>query len=285
MSEPAASGGAIIWLNGSFTPLEEARISPLDRGFLYGDGFFETLRAENGRALYLQLHLQRLYGSLSAFRLSLDPTPDWEGVARELLAQNMLTRDPAALKIIVTRGIAAPLGLPPPDRPTLCITAQKYDPPAPELYGRGWKLHIFKEGYPPPFAPHKSLNYLYHLSARQAALDAGCHEAILTDQNGRVTETSAGTLVARTSGRWWAPESPHRLAGTTIQKLSAILEAKGDKIEQHPAGQEELFSAKTVWVLNSLIGIMPVCRIDGRQVADPACSEAAHLRKLLFARG
>lgn len=285
MSESPDSGHGTIWLNGNFTPLAEARISPLDRGFLYGDGFFETIRAENGRALYLKLHLERLHESLCAFSLPLVSQPDWERIISELLVRNKLAGHIAAVKIIVTRGTASPPGLPLPEKPTVCATAQRYDPPSSELYDKGWNLLIFKEGYAPPLAPFKSLNYLYHLSARQAALNNLCHEAILLDPEGMVTETSAGSLVARSGGRWWSPASPHCLPATTLRKLSAILEESGVKIERRPATPKRLFFAETVWVLNSLIGIMPVSHIDGHPVFDRSSAEAARLRALLFARG
>ncbi|MFZ2448122.1 MAG: aminotransferase class IV [Syntrophobacteraceae bacterium] len=277
--------GKTIWLNGGFIPLDEARISPLDRGFLYGDGFFETIRAEAGGALYLRAHLERLYASLGAFRIALGPVPDWDATVSALLRQNGLDRRAASVKILVTRGIASPLGLPVPERPTVCVFAREYAPPPREDYEKGWDLHIFKEGHSPPLAAHKSLNYLYYLAARQSALDAGGREAILLDRDGLVTETSAGSLLARTGGRWWTPESAHMLPGITIREVRAILREAGTEVEHRPARPEDIESAETVWVLNSLIGVMPAAQIEGRPLADPASGQAARMRDLLFARG
>jgi len=277
--------GKTIWLNGRFLSLDEARVSPLDRGFLYGDGFFETIRAEAGMPLYLRAHLERLYGSLAAFRIALDPVPDWEATLSALLRQNGLERGAASVKILVTRGIASPLGLPAPERPTVCIFAREYAPPSREEYEKGWELHIFQEGYSPPLAAHKSLNYLYYMAARQSALDAGGREAILLDRDGLVTETSAGSLLARTGGRWWTPESAHMLPGITIRQVRAILLEAGAEVEPRPARPQDIESAETVWVLNSLIGIMPAAQIEGRPLARQAPGEAARMRGLLFARG
>jgi len=128
----------------------------------------------------------------------------------------------------------------------------------------------------------KSLNYLYYLTARQAALDVGCDMAVIVDQSGLVTETCTGSLIARTDGRWWTPESRFQLPGTTIRSLSAILENARFKVKPRPARSEDFHSADTVWTLNSLIGIMPVAQIDEQRVPNPAQAEAAHSRDRLF---
>ena len=276
------SGRTTIWLNGHFTPLDEARISPLDRGFLYGDGLFETIRAEKGKILYLRMHLDRLGASLSELRIAIDPMPDWSPILNRLLRENDLAPGIAAIKIIVTRGVSPSPGLPAPEKPTVCVIARPYDPPPSRVYEKGWKLRAYREGYPPPLARFKSLNYLYSLTARQAALEAGCDEAIMVDPSGLVTETSAASLIARTGDRWWTPESRFQLPGTTIQALCAIMENAGAGVEHRSARLDDFHAADTVWALNSLIGIMPVAQIDDRRVPDPAPTEAERLRHRLF---
>jgi branched-chain amino acid aminotransferase len=276
------SGRTTIWLNGDFTPLDKAPISPLDRGFLYGDGLFETIRADGGKIARLAMHLERLEASLSEFRIKIDPVPDWKPILNRLLSENELTQGIGAIKIIVARGISTSPGLPAPPKPTVCVIAVPYDPPPPRMYEKGCKLHVYRQGYPPPLARFKSLNYLYYLTARQAALDAGCDMAVIVDQGGLVTETCTGSLIARTDGRWWIPESRFQLSGTTIRSLSAILENAGFKVEPRPARPEDFHSADTVWTLNSLIGIMPVAQIDEQRAPNPAQAEAAHLRDRLF---
>jgi branched-chain amino acid aminotransferase/para-aminobenzoate synthetase component 1 len=280
MSEIPPPAGEILWLNGHFTPIEMAAVSPFDRGFLYGDGLFETIRAQDGRVLYLEMHLERLYASLEVFRIKLNDSPGWEALLGQLLRKNGLTRGAVALKIIVTRGVEPALGLPPAEKPTVCITTRPYDPPPRSIYEAGWKLHLYRNALH-PLAPFKTLNYLYCLTARQAALDAGCDEAILVDHDGLVSETPTGSLLARSDGRWWTPESRLQLPGTTIRRVSEILRETGSAVERRPAGTEDLLSAQTVWILNSLMGVMPVSRIDARLVPDPAAEGAARVRELL----
>ncbi len=102
----------MVYLNGRLLPLEKARISPLDRGFLYGDGIFTTMRAEQGHVLYLRDHLERLKESLAELRLPLPLTVDWEAILADLLRENRLEDQVASAKIVVTRGPSAVLGLP-----------------------------------------------------------------------------------------------------------------------------------------------------------------------------
>lgn len=273
---------ATVWLNGQFSSIDEARISPIDRGFLYGDGFFETIRVERGQILWLPLHLERLEASLCQFRITLDPAPDWEPIIKRLLDENGLAEGIGAIKIIVTRGISNSLGLPAAAKPTICILALPYDPPCRRLYEEGCKLRVYREGFASPVAGFKSINYLYNLSARQAALDAGFDMAMILDPQGLVTETCTGSLLARTDGQWWRPQSRFQLPGTAVGFLSAMMENVGMTIRSRAARPEDFCSADSVWVLNSMIGIMPVAQIDEKPVPNPARVEAEYWRKKIL---
>ncbi|NLJ27188.1 MAG: hypothetical protein GX433_04145 [Deltaproteobacteria bacterium] len=286
MNSPAQPSRQMLWLNGCFLPLEKAAVSPLDRGFLYGDGLFETMRAENGRILFLKEHTERLQSSMRELRIKADPFPPLDVTIGKLLHLNSLSQGIATVKIIVTRGDCSGPGLPMnisgPQRPTRCITAQKYSPPSPFTYEKGWKLHVFGEGYAPPLAMHKSLNYLYHLTARQSALDAGADEALLLDPYGNVTETSAGSLLLRTEDTWWTPANPHQLPGITLHRAIRFMENLGRKVEYKTAGIEKLTEAKTIWILNSLMLVMPVYALGNCPVEDLAANDASRLRNALI---
>jgi branched-chain amino acid aminotransferase len=278
-------GVQTVWLNGAFHPIDQARISPLDRGFTHGDGLFETMRCENGRPLYLRDHMERLHRSLEALSISMDPGLEWGSTLHELLRQNGLLEETSVIKIIVTRGESTGPGLPPPKIPTICLTAQKYHPPQHNIYERGWYLHTFRSGFTPPMACHKTLNYLYFFFARQGALDIGANEAVILDPWGKVAETSAGSLVARTRGKWWTPASSYRLPGITIRQIRRLLAEEGHEVEELTAAPSDLAAAETVWVLNSLIGVMPVSRIDDVLLAEPSGEEASRFRRKLFENG
>jgi branched-chain amino acid aminotransferase len=276
-----------VFLNGQILPLGEACISPLDRGFQYGDGVFTTLRAESGHPSYLTAHLARLVHSLKELRIATEGVQrtDWSEVLGELLQRNGLQSGTAAVKIIVTRGVALPLGLPEGVRPTLFIQARRYQPPSPEQYASGWRLQVCRQGYAPPLARHKSLNYLFYMVARQMAVDVGADEAIILDAHGRVTETAAGTLLVRSDGHWWTPNNLYQLPGVTLEQIQKILQLRGRPVESRSAAPQDLTKAQTIWVLNSLLGVMPVRSVDDHELPVPAAEEARDLREELFLRG
>jgi branched-chain amino acid aminotransferase/para-aminobenzoate synthetase component 1 len=274
-----------VWLNGRFLPVDKAAVSPLDRGFLYGDGVFETMRVEGGAVLYLEEHQERAARSLALLRINAELPPDSGEIIRELIHRNGLAGTAAAAKIVITRGVAPGLGLPAASAPTIWLTAHPYAPPAPSVYQNGWHLEFFREGFSPPLAAHKTLNYLYFLVARQAALDAGGDEAVILDHQGRITETSAGSIMARSSNTWWTPTGPYQLTGITIRQVTKILHRVGQEVEPRRAVPRDLLSADTIWIVNSLMGVMPVSRVQDHPVPHVAAEEAARLRDYLFEQG
>lgn len=275
----------IVWLNGHFMPAHDAAISPFDRGFLYGDGLFETMRAENGCVLYLREHLDRLFRSGRTLRIELDTSLDWPKILQRLLQINALDRGIAVAKIVVTRGIEPGLGLPQTSASTVMVTVNRYIGPDLASYSKGWRLHVHNEGYATPLACYKTLNYLYYLTARQAALDAGADEAIILDAHGNVAETAAGSLLVRVRGQWWRPRCAYQLHGTTVRLVGALLTDEGRPVGERIFTVADLVAADTVWVLNSLMGIMPVGEAAGQLFADPLPAEAERLRNMLFERG
>lgn len=300
MSDPSCASAPepVVWLNGEFLPLGQVRISPLDRGLLYGDGLFETLRAEDGRTLYLAEHLDRLGESMVALRIEIGeqslrgawegvkPTlRDWTHVLSDLLCHNGLHKGVAAVKILVTRGEAQGLGLPKPASPTVCLSAREYHGPEPAAYREGWRLHVVREEFSPPLAGHKTLNYLPFLAARQAALDDGADEAVVLDAWGNVAETAAGSLLVYLDGGWVEPETPFQLPGITIRAIARLLAESGDAVARGPLRADGLRDADSIWVTNSLMGIMPVQAVDGHPVPHPRADEAERLRKRLFELG
>jgi branched-chain amino acid aminotransferase len=273
-----------VWLDAGFIAETDARISPLDRGFLYGDGLFETMRAEDGKVLRLDLHLRRLGAGLEALRIRLNGVQEetWAPITNALLVKNGLGRRTASVKAVVSRGIVGGLGFPAAEKPTLLIRAEGYEPPAPEVYARGWSLHVTAGGFPHATARHKSLSYLRLLAARQEAVDAGAEEALLVDPEGLVVETAAGSILALTQGGWVRTSHPGQLAGITAGVVAGLLEGRGPGAAVRPMHLRELTAARAVWVLNSLMGIMPVRSIDSAALPETAADLAALLRTQLF---
>jgi len=269
------------WCNGLFQPVDRAAVSPLDRGFLYGDGVFETLRAEHGRLLFLEDHLARLAASAEDLRIS-PPAVDWAAVAGELLRRNGLERGPARLKFVLTRGPEGLLGLPRATRPTACVLAEAYRPPSAARYAAGCRARVSRTVDAPALARHKSLNYLACLWARQEALNAGDDEALLLDPSGRLAEAAAGALLYRLDGRWWTPSSPRQLSGITRRHVAAELSRQGLPAEPRATPEAALARMETLWVLNTLVGIMPVATVGGVPLPDRQSALADRLRRWLL---
>ena len=273
----------VVWLNHEFVPLSQARISPLDRGFQYGDGLFETIRADKGRVLYLADHLKRLSASAAELRIPFSKESDWRKIMLSLLERNHLETGAARVKIMLTRGEAAGLGLPPASKPTILVTADEYHPPAAREYENGWSLHVFGQGYAPPLAQHKSLNYLYFMAARQAAMDAGCDEALIFGPDRIVAETAAGSLLVEMDGQWLIPQGAYFLPGTAQSRVKAIMSASGLVVEERVITGDDLDRVRSVLVTNSLMGVMPVREIDGSLLPRNASDLALRLRESFFA--
>ncbi len=253
-----------VWLNDDLVPAAQARVSVFDRGFLYGDGFFETMRAQDGRVLLLGAHLERLAASAREFRLDFPGGIPWEARLDRLLAVNGLTAGLAALKILLTRGEDSRLGLPPGGRPTLVISARRYEPPPPAEYAAGWPLVTFPEGRSTFLGRHKSLNYLFYLAARQYALDQGAREALVLEADGRVAEGAATSLVLARNGRYLTPAAASALPGVTVAALARGLAGQGRQLLAAPLWPADLARSDGLWLANSLLGLMPVASLDGR---------------------
>jgi branched-chain amino acid aminotransferase len=255
---------AFVWINEELLPLTQARVSVEDRGFLYGDGFFETLRAEDGRVLFLEEHLERLRASAQAFGINFPDQIPWQERLDKLLAANGLQQGTAAVKILLTRGEASGLGLPPSLAPTLVVWARPYLPPSPEEYEAGWPVAVFPERRTTFIGGHKSLNYLFYLAARQYALDQGAREALILEADGLVSEGAATSLIVTRQDRFLTPAAPSALPGVTVAALARGLERQGRNLERVSLRFSEVQEADGLWLANSLTGVMPVSSLEGK---------------------
>jgi len=270
-----------VWLNDDLVPVDQARVSVNDRGFQYGDGWFETVRAEEGKVYFLTEHLARLEASAAAFRLAFPRDLPWGARLSRLLAANGLDRSTARVKILLSRGMAGGLGLPAAIRPTLVIWARPYEPPPPQEYAAGWPAVIFPERRTTFIGRHKSLNYLFYLAARQYALDCGAREAIILEADGLVSEGAASSLVYLSQGRYCTPAAASALPGVTVAALSRALAREGLLLTEVPTTTAQLLQADGVWLANALLGLMPVAAIDGETI--PISAKSVFLQEILWA--
>jgi branched-chain amino acid aminotransferase/para-aminobenzoate synthetase component 1 len=271
-----------VFINGHFLPTSQATVSVQDRGLLYGDGLFETIRAEGGRPLWLGQHLERLEQSAAVINLVPPPDFPWESRIRELLQRNGLGHGLAAVKILITRGEIATLGLPETDQPTIIIYARQYKPPPAEEYRCGWPVVSFPESRTTFLSRHKSLNYLFCLAARQYAVDRGGREGLILEANGRVSEGSTTGVLWQDNDSFFTPLAGSALASVTVAVLREALRHEGVTLTEKPVTVKLLALAQGVWLANSLIGLLPVSSLDGQILAVSV--ETERLNGLLWSK-
>ena len=248
--------GRLVYLNGEFLPEDRASVSIFDRGLLYGDGLFETVRAYGGRLFRLDRHLERLADS--ARQIGLPPIGDLSGPANELLARNSLAD--AYLRITVTRGVG--LGLEATETsPTVLIIARPLNLPPPETYARGYAVRIVPAEHARGAALPglKSLCYLDKILARRRAREQGADEALLVNSAGALTEAAASNVFLVHNGRLVSPALDQGLL-PGITRDAVIELARYVEETVVPAGL--LRDAEECFLTNSIMEIMPVTRAD-----------------------
>jgi D-alanine transaminase len=253
------------YLNGAFGPLADARISPLDRGFLFADGVYEVVPVHRSRPFRLRAHLQRLDASLAAIRL---PNPhderEWQSILQQLAAAaggaEML------LYVQVTRGAEAGRNhlFPRPASPTVFAFAGPYPLPSAKTLDEGLGA-ITLEDIRWARCDIKSIALLANVLLRQEAADRGADEALLV-REGLLLEGSSSSVLLCIGGTLVTPPNDHRILPGTSR--DAVLElAQGWLPSQVcPLEARELASCDEVWIASAGRGVLPVTRIDGAPV-------------------
>jgi D-alanine transaminase len=262
MAEPFAT----CWLDGDYLPLAEARVSPLDRGFLFADGVYEVVPVHRGRPFRLRPHLERLERSLAELRMRSPLThAGWIEVVERLVAAAGAPEQLVYLQ--VTRGVEYGRNhlFPPPDvAPTGFAFVSPYPAPAPATLEQGLAA-VLLEDTRWARCDVKSVALLANVLLRQDAQDRGGAEAIL-HRDGRVTEGSSSTVFIVREGRLVTPPNCHDiLPGTT---RDAVLELADGWLpaEVRDFTVSELCSATEVWIASAGRGVLPVTRIDGQPI-------------------
>jgi branched-chain amino acid aminotransferase len=260
---------SLAWWNGRIVPADEVAVAPWDAGLLFGDGLFETLRVDDGRVRDVEAHLDRLRVGLRKIRLEL---PEDRRTLRRAIARvaEAAPRPVARMRLTVTRGHEG--------RPTRLITTTYYDPPGEDYYRRGVTarlLHSCRIDSGGPLCGVKSLCFQLNRLALREAESQGAYEALLLNERGRLVEGSrTNVALAFPDGIVTPPRSDGCLPGTVRRRL---LE-KGMLAEQ-PVSPEDLALAGEVLLMNSLIGVLPVSRVNNWRIA--VGPTAARLRDML----
>jgi branched-chain amino acid aminotransferase len=259
----------VVSIDGVMVAPEQASISVLDRGLLYGDGCFEVLRTWDGVARDLEAHLDRLFETARFLELQTMARPRLtEAIHRTSAAAGpgeqririVLTRGPGALGARLAElgpGRAIVIVEPLPPQPAE-LSLAVVDWPLPARAGRG----------------HKTLAYLDAVLARELARAGGADEAVRLDASGRVVEGATCNLFAVHGGAVATPPVDRgALPGVVRARVLAICAREGIPARVRPLAVRELHGAHEVFVTSSLRGVVPVTRIDHVRLARGAITE------------
>jgi D-alanine transaminase len=253
-----------VYLNGEYLPLSEAKVSVLDRGFLFGDGVYEVIPAYAGRLFRLEDHIVRLNNSLAGIRLPLSySVADWQAIFQPMLDSS---KD-QYIYLQVTRGYAAKRdhGFPEQIVPTVFAMCSEIKPFAGRVNGikavtlddTRWQMCNIK-----------AITLLANILLRQEALDQDCAEALLV-KDGYVTEGAASNLFAVIDGVLVTPAKNHEiLPGITRDVILELAAANNVAYREDLITLEQLKAASEVWVTSSTREIVPVIELDGVAVGE-----------------
>ncbi len=262
-----AEQGTIVYLNGRFLPQEQAVVSVLDRGFVFGDGIYEVIPAYGGRLFRLDEHLKRLNDSLVGIHLANPMThPQWRELLNTLVAKNGAGEQSIYLQI--TRGVAPrDHAFPANTPPTIFATSSPLQPLAAALLASGaaaitlkdirWKhCHI------------KAISLLPNVLLRQEALDAGAQEAILI-RDGLVTEGAASNIFMVKDGVIKTPpKGPFLLPGITRDLILELAAANGVPCQECDFSHAELRQADEAWLSSASRELLPITTLDNQPVGS-----------------
>ncbi|MBI3479490.1 MAG: D-amino acid aminotransferase [Nitrosomonadales bacterium] len=261
-----------IYLNGQFMPIEDAKISVLDRGFIFGDGVYEVIPVYTRKAFRLAEHLRRLRHSLDGIRL-VNPHGDseWAGIINELIARN--PGEDQYLYLHITRGVAKrDHAFPnPPVAPTIFMMSSPLSAPPAELLQSG-VCAVTAQDNRWLRCDIKAIALLPNVLLRQMAVDAGCAETILIRAESKsegafMTEGAASNIFVVKDDKLLAPPKDNlMLPGITYDVILEIAAAHGIQYEVRRIAAAEIFAADELLLTSSTKEVLAITQLDGKPV-------------------
>jgi D-alanine transaminase len=261
----------VVYVNGKFVPRSDAVVSVEDRGFVFGDGVYEVVRAIRGRLFATRFHNERLERSLTGVKIGLqgeDSPARFVEIGRELLSENSLLDGEATLYIQVTRGATTRAHHFPPAStpPTVYISVARFTPYT-EMSERGASA-ITHADLRWGRCDLKTLNLLPNVLAAQAAKEQGAFEAMLI-RDGVVTEGAKTNFFGVVDGTLRThPCDSHILPGITRSVLRDLAAEVGIDVDESPITEEEIPGLSELFITGTTTDVMPIVQLDGRFVGD-----------------
>lgn len=261
-----------VYIDGTFYPANEAKISVFDHGLLYGDGVFEGIRLYKSCVYRLDEHLERLEYSARAILLKMPWTREEiaEAVCESCRRNNLVD---GYIRLLVTRGPGS-LGLSPSScpKPSLIIIADKIQLYPKEVYDKGLSIVTVPTRRINPAALNpaiKSLNYLNNIFAKIEAAQMGALEAIMLNDQGYVSECTGDNLFIVHKGVIYTPDvAAGALKGITRQAIIDIARNLGYEVIEKNLTRYEVWCADECFLTGTAAEVIPVVSVDGREIAD-----------------
>ena len=273
----------IVYLNGQFLPLEDAKISVLDRGFIFGDGVYELVPVYGRQPFRMAQHLTRLQHSLTGIRL---PNPhsdtEWAAIIDGLIARQPF--DDQGVYFQVTRGVAKrdhtfPQGVP----PTVFMMSNPLATPSAEQVERGVAV-VTAEDNRWLRCDLKTISLVGNVLMRQFAADAGAIETVMF-RDGWLTEASASNVLLVIGGRIVAPPKDNLiLPGITYGAVEEFAREEGLRFDLRPVPRAEALGADEMWLSSSTKEVLAVTTVDGRPFAGGVPGPMFRTMHALFQR-
>lgn len=255
------------FLDGKFKSLEACHISPLDRGFIFGDGIYELIPVYNNKAFYLQNHITRLNRSMSEILID-NPysNTEWENIVDMLIQQSQV--DDLAVYIQVTRGIAPrDHAFPEKVNPTVFAMANPLATVSKNILQQGVSLTTAKD-IRWQRCDIKVITLLPNILARQDAARSSAIEAILIRDGFALEGSASNLLVVRDGVVYTHPKDNLILPGITRDVVLGLLKELGIAYEEKEIPKEWLYSSEEIWITSSTKEILPATRVDQHTVGN-----------------
>ena len=261
-----------IFLGGKLVDEADAKISVFDHGLLYGDGVFEGIRVYEGRVFLHQKHIDRLYESAKAIRLTIPMTPAETIAAVEATVKaNNITN--GYVRLVVTRG-AGSLGLDirKTSNPQVIVIADNISLYPPETYTKGMNLVTAStiRNHPGALSPRiKSLNYLNNIMARIEGTDAGMVEALMLNHKGEVAECTGDNIFIVKNRVLLTPGlDAGILEGITRNGVIDLAREAGYEVRETALTRHDLYIADEMFLTGTAAEVVAVVSLDGRKIGS-----------------
>jgi D-alanine transaminase len=256
----------MVFLNGKFMPVEEARVPVLDRGFIFGDGVYELIPVYSRVPFRMDEHLARLERSLAAVRIR-NPysRAEWRDIILQLVAKQPF--EDQGVYFQVTRGVAKrDHAFPKDGAPTVFVMSNPLVNPPQELVERGAAaVSAVDDRW--HRCDIKSISLIGNCLLRQVSADAGAAETILF-RDGKLTEASASNVFVVKRGVILSPPKSNLiLPGITYDVIAEIAQAAGLPLEYRDVSEAEVRGADEVWITSSSKEVLAIVTLDGKPVA------------------